>query len=223
MEAQGSVMTNKYAEGYPGKRYYGGCEHVDIVEQLAIDRAKELFGAHYANVQPHQALKLTLLSTWLWQTGRHAPGHESRAWWSPDPRRFGELFRQSIQGRPIRSGRNHGEIDYAGMRALAEEHQPKIIVAGFSAYSRVVDWQKFRDAADAVGAYLVVDMAHVAGWLPQVTIQTSPNCRRHNFYYSQDASRRRGGIILARQNETVEKRLNSLVFPGTQGGPLPKL
>ena len=222
MEAQGSVMTNKYAEGYPGKRYYGGCEHVDIVEQLAIDRAKQLFGAHYANVQPHSgsqanaAVYLALAEpgdTLLGMSLAHG-GHLTHG---ASVNFSGKVFKAVQYGLDETTG----EIDYAGMRALAEEHKPKIIVAGFSAYSRVVDWQKFRDAADAVGAYLVVDMAHVAGLvatghypnpvpLADVTTSTTHKTLRGA----------RGGIILARENEAVEKRLNSLVFPGTQGGPL---
>ena len=219
MEAQGSVMTNKYAEGYPGKRYYGGCEHVDIVEQLAIDRAKQLFGAHYANVQPHSgsqanaAVYLALAEpgdTLLGMSLAHG-GHLTHG---ASVNFSGKVFKAVQYGLDETTG----EIDYAGMRALAEEHKPKIIVAGFSAYSRVVDWQKFRDAADAVGAYLVVDMAHVAGLvatghypnpvpLADVTTSTTHKTLRGA----------RGGIILARENEAVEKRLNSLVFPGTQG------
>ncbi|MFW2439577.1 MAG: serine hydroxymethyltransferase [Arenicellales bacterium] len=222
MEAQGSVLTNKYAEGYPGRRYYGGCEYVDIAEQLAIDRVKELFGADYANVQPHSgsqanaAVYLALLQpgdTILGMSladGGHLT-HGAKVNFS------GKLFNAVQYGLSAETD----EIDYEEVERLAKEHQPKMIIAGFSAYSRIVDWQKFRDIADSIGAYLVVDMAHVAGLvaageypspvaLADVTTSTTHKTLRGP----------RGGIILARANEAIEKKINSLVFPGTQGGPL---
>ena len=222
MQAQGSVLTNKYAEGYPGKRYYGGCEYVDIAEQLAIDRAKKLFGADYANVQPHSgsqanaAVYMALLQpgdTILGMSLAHGGHltHGARVNFS------GKIF------NAIQYGLNEetGEIDYDQVAALAGEHKPKMIVAGFSAYSRVVDWQRFREIADKAGAYLFVDMAHVAGLvaagvypnpvgIADVTTSTTHKTLRGP----------RGGIILARANAEIEKKLNSLVFPGTQGGPL---
>lgn len=222
MQAQGSVLTNKYAEGYPGKRYYGGCEHVDVAESLAIERAKALFGADYANVQPHSgsqanaAVYLALLSpgdTILGMSladGGHLT-HGSKVNFS------GKIF------NAIQYGINHetGLIDYEQIAALAREHQPKMIIGGFSAYSRHIDWSKFRDIADSVGAWLVVDMAHVAGLVatglypnpvPYADVVTSTT---HKTLRGP-----RGGIILARSNQAIEKKLNSLVFPGTQGGPL---
>ena len=222
MEAQGSVLTNKYAEGYPGKRYYGGCEYVDIAEQLAIDRAKELFGADYANVQPHsgsQANAAVYLA--LCQPGDTILGmsladgghltHGSRVNFS------GKVFNAVQYGLDPDSG----EIDYAQMEALAQEHKPKVVVAGFSAYSRVVDWERCRRIADAVGAYLFVDMAHVAGLVATghypspVRIADVTTTTTHKTLRGP-----RGGLILAKANPELEKKLNSLVFPGTQGGPL---
>ncbi|NOX09543.1 MAG: serine hydroxymethyltransferase [Gammaproteobacteria bacterium] len=222
MEAQGSVLTNKYAEGYPSKRYYGGCEFVDIAEQLAIDRACELFGVEYANVQPHSgsqanaAVYLALLTpgdTILGMSladGGHLT-HGSKVNFS------GKIFNAIQYGLDNETG----EIDYAQVEALAKEHQPKLIVAGFSAYSRVVDWQRFRDIADSIGAYLFVDMAHVAGLIATglypspVQIADVTTTTTHKTLRGP-----RGGLILARPNPEIEKKLNSLVFPGTQGGPL---
>lgn len=222
MEAQGSVLTNKYAEGYPGKRYYGGCEYVDIAEQLAIDRVKELFGADYANVQPHSgsqanaAVYFALLNagdTVLGMSLAHGGHltHGSKVSFS------GKLF------NAIQYGLNEetGEIDYEQVEALATEHKPKMIIAGFSAYSRVVDWQRFRDIADKVGAYLMVDMAHVAGLIAAgvypspVGIADVTTSTTHKTLRGP-----RGGIILAKSNPEIEKKLSSMIFPGTQGGPL---
>ncbi len=222
LEAQGTVLTNKYAEGYPGKRYYGGCEHVDIVEQLAIDRAKALFGADYANVQPHSgsqanaAAYLALLKpgdTILGMSladGGHLT-HGSKVNFS------GKVFNAVQYGLHPEDG----EIDYEQVESLANEHKPKMVVAGFSAYSRVVDWQRFRDIADAVGAYLLVDMAHVAG-LIAAGIYPSPVAIADVTTTTTHKTLRgpRSGLILARANEEIEKKLNSSVFPGTQGGPL---
>jgi glycine hydroxymethyltransferase len=222
MEAQGSVLTNKYAEGYPGKRYYGGCEYVDIAEQLAIDRVKELFGADYANVQPHSgsqanaAVYLALLQpgdTILGMSLAHG-GHLTHG---AKVNFSGKIF------NAVQYGLNEatGEIDYDQVEALALEHKPKMIVAGFSAYSRVADWQRFRDIADKIGAYLFVDMAHVAGLIAAgvypspVQIADVTTSTTHKTLRGP-----RGGIILAKANPEVEKKLNSLVFPGTQGGPL---
>lgn len=222
MEAQGSQLTNKYAEGYPGKRYYGGCEYVDIVENLAIERAKELFGADYANVQPHSgsqanaAVYMALLKpgdTVLGMSLAHG-GHLTHG------------ASVSFSGRiynAVQYGINEqsGEIDYAEVEALALAHKPKMIVAGFSAYSRVIDWQKFRDIADKVGAYLLVDMAHVAGLVAAgvypspVQIADVTTTTTHKTLGGP-----RGGIILAKANPEIEKKLNFAVFPESQGGPL---
>lgn len=222
MEAQGSVLTNKYAEGYPGRRYYGGCEYVDKAEQLAIDRVKELFSADYANVQPHSgsqanaAVYMALLQpgdTILGMSLAHG-GHLTHG---AKVNFSGKLFNAIQYGLSDKTD----EIDYDEVRKLAIEHQPKMIVAGFSAYSRIVDWQRFRDIADSVGAYLFVDMAHVAGLIAAgeypspVSIADVTTSTTHKTLRGP-----RGGIILARSNETIEKKLNSLVFPGTQGGPL---
>ncbi len=222
MEAQGSVLTNKYAEGYPGKRYYGGCEYVDIAETLAINRAKALFGAEYANVQPHSgsqanaAVYLALLEagdTILGMSLAHG-GHLTHG---AKVNFSGKLFNAVQYGIDDTTG----EIDYDEVEALAKEHKPKMIIAGFSAYSRIVDWQKFRDIADAVGAYFVVDMAHVAGLVAAgvypnpVQIADVTTSTTHKTLRGP-----RGGIILARHNPEIEKKINSLVFPGTQGGPL---
>ncbi|NOZ11484.1 MAG: serine hydroxymethyltransferase [Gammaproteobacteria bacterium] len=222
MEAQGSVLTNKYAEGYPGKRYYGGCENVDVAEQLAIDRAKELFGADYANVQPHSgsqanaAVYLALLlpgDTILGMSLAHG-GHLTHG---AKVNFSGKLFNAVQYGLD----ESTGEIDYTQVESLAQEHKPKMIVAGFSAYSRVVDWQRFRDIADAVGAYLFVDMAHPAG-LIAAGVYPSPVAIADVTTSTTHKTLRgpRGGIILARANPEIEKKLNSVVFPGTQGGPL---
>jgi glycine hydroxymethyltransferase len=222
LAAQGSVLTNKYAEGYPGKRYYGGCEYVDIVEQLAIDRAKRLFGADFANVQPHsgsQANAAAYLA--LVQPGDAILGmsldhgghltHGARVNFS------GKYFRAAQYGiRP-----DTGEIDYAQVERLAAEHRPKMIIAGFSAYSRIIDWARFAQIAKSVGAYFVVDMAHVAGL---VAAGLYPNPVPHADVVTTTTHKTlrgpRGGLILARANEEITKKLNSLVFPGTQGGPL---
>ena len=222
LEAQGSVLTNKYAEGYPGKRYYGGCQFVDIAEQLAIDRAKQLFDAAYVNVQPHSgssanaAVYMALLDpgdTVLGMSLAHG-GHLTHG---AAVNFSGKLY-QAVQYGLDDSG---GEIDYEQVDALAHEHRPRMIMAGFSAYSRIVDWQRFRDIADAVDAYLVVDMAHVAG-LVAVGLYPSPVQIADVTTTTTHKTLRgaRGGMILARSNEAVEKKLSSLVFPGTQGGPL---
>ncbi|HKK05706.1 MAG TPA: serine hydroxymethyltransferase [Gammaproteobacteria bacterium] len=222
LEAQGSVLTNKYAEGYPGKRYYGGCEFVDVAEQLAIDRVKQLFGADYANVQPHSgsqanaAVYLALLSpgdTILGMSLAHG-GHLTHG---AKVNFSGKIFNAVQYGLD----ESTGEIDYNEVERLAREHKPKMIVAGFSAYSRVVDWQRFRAIADEVGAYLFVDMAHVAG-LVAAGVYPSPVQIADVTTSTTHKTLRgpRGGIILAKANPEIEKKLNSLVFPGTQGGPL---
>lgn len=227
MQAQGSVLTNKYAEGYPGKRYYGGCEFVDIAEQLAIDRLKQLFGAGspqdmYANVQPHsgsqanQAVYLALLQpgdTILGMSLAHG-GHLTHG---AKVNVSGKLF------NAIQYGVNEaGLIDYDQVERLALEHRPKMVVAGFSAYSQVVDWARFRAIADQVGAFLFVDMAHVAG-LVAAGVYPSPLQHAHVVTSTTHKTLRgpRGGIILARgAGEEIEKKLQSIVFPGIQGGPL---
>jgi glycine hydroxymethyltransferase len=222
LEAQGSVLTNKYAEGYPGKRYYGGCQYVDIAEELAIDRAKRLFGAAYANVQPHSgssanlAVYMALLNPGdgiLGMSLAHG-GHLTHG----SPVNFsGRLYKVSAYGvDPVT-----GEIDYGQVEALARAERPRAIIAGFSAYSRVVDWQRFRTIADEIGAYLIVDMAHVAGLVAAgeypnpVPIADVTTSTTHKTLRGP-----RGGVILARPNDEIAKKLNSLVFPGTQGGPL---
>ncbi len=221
MQAQGSVLTNKYAEGYPGRRYYGGCEHVDTAEEFAINRACKLFGADYANVQPH--------------SGSQANAAVYMALLEPGDTVLGMSLAEGghlTHGSPVNfSGRlynivpygldNDGLIDYDNVAALAEEHRPKMILAGFSAYSRVVDWQRFRDIADSVGAYFFVDMAHVAGLVAAgeypnpVQIADVTTTTTHKTLRGP-----RGGLILAKENEALTKKFNSLVFPGTQGGPL---
>ena len=222
LEAQGTVLTNKYAEGYPGKRYYGGCEHVDIAEQLAIERAKKLFGAAYANVQPHSgsqanaAAYLALVNagdTILGMSLDHG-GHLTHG---AKVNFSGKIFKAVQYGLDSETG----EIDYAQVERLAHEHKPKLIIAGFSAYSRVVDWQRFREISDAVGALFLVDMAHVAG-LVAAGIYPNPVPIADVVTTTTHKTLRgpRGGMILARANEAIEKKLNSLVFPGTQGGPL---
>jgi len=222
MEAQGTVLTNKYAEGYPGKRYYGGCEYVDVAERLAIERVKALFGADYANVQPHSGSQAnaavymalcqpgdTVLGMSLADGGHLTHGAK--------PNFSGKLYNAVQYGLDSATG----EIDYEQVEALAREHRPKLIVAGFSAYSRVVDWQRFRTISDEVGAFLLVDMAHVAGLVATghypspVAIADVTTSTTHKTLRGP-----RGGIILARANPAIEKKLNSLVFPGTQGGPL---
>ena len=223
MEAQGSQLTNKYAEGYPGKRYYGGCEHVDVVEQLAIDRAKELFGADYANVQPHSGSQAnsavfmalldagdTVLGMSLSEGGHLT--HGSHVNFS------GKTY------NAVQYGLNHdtGEIDYEQVAALAEEHKPKMIIGGFSAYSGIVDWAKFREIADSVGAFLLVDMAHVAG-LIAAGVYPNPLPHAHvvtTTTHKTLAGPRSGLILSACGDEAIYKKLQSSVFPGNQGGPL---
>ena len=222
MEAQGSVLTNKYAEGYPGKRYYGGCEFVDVAERLAIDRLKQLFGANYANVQPHsgsqanQAVYLALLNpgdTILGMSLAHG-GHLTHG---AKVNVSGKLF------HAVQYGVNEqGLVDYDEVERLAVEHKPKMIVAGFSAYSQVMDWARFRAIADKIGAYLFVDMAHVAG-LVAAGVYPNPLPHAHVVTSTTHKTLRgpRGGIIVAKDaGEEIEKKLQSIVFPGIQGGPL---
>ena len=227
MEAQGSKLTNKYAEGYPGKRYYGGCEYVDVAERLAIERVKELFGADYANVQPHsgsqanQAVYFALLQpgdTILGMSLAHG-GHLTHG---AKVNASGKLF------HAVQYGVNdQGLIDYDEVERLALEHKPKMVVAGFSAYSQVIDWARFRAIADRVGAYLFVDMAHVAG-LIAAGVYPSPLSHAHVVTSTTHKTLRgpRGGIIVASRAamgdaaEEIEKKLQSIVFPGIQGGPL---
>ena len=222
LEAQGSVLTNKYAEGYPAKRYYGGCEYVDVAEQLAIDRAKKLFGADYANVQPHsgsQANAAAYLA--LIQPGDTLLGmsldHGGHLTHGAKVNFSGKVFHAVQYGLDPATG----EIDYAQVERLAHEHKPKLIIAGFSAYSRVIDWARFRGIADAVGAYFLVDMAHVAG-LVAAGVYPSPLPFADVVTTTTHKTLRgpRGGLILARANDEITKKLNSLIFPGTQGGPL---
>ena len=222
MFAQGCQMTNKYAEGYPGKRYYGGCEHVDVAETLAISRAKELFGAAYANVQPHsgstanaavfQALLVpgdTILGMSLAHGGHLTHGAA--------PSFSGKNFNAIQYGLD----ESTGEIDYDQVESLALEHKPKMVIAGFSAYSRIVDWARFREIADMVGAYLLVDMAHVAGLVATgdypSPIEFADVCTTTTHKTLRGP---RGGLIVARANPEIEKKLNSAIFPGIQGGPL---
>lgn len=222
LEAQGSDLTNKYAEGYPGKRYYGGCEFVDIAENLAIERAKSLFKADYVNVQPHSgsqanaAVYMALLEpgdTILGMSLDHG-GHLTHG---AKVNFSGKLYQAFQYGLDPATG----EINYAEVEALAKEHRPKLIIAGFSAYSGIANWQKFREIADSVGAYLMVDMAHVAG-LVAAGIYPSPVQIADVTTTTTHKTLRgpRGGIILAKANPEIEKKLNSVVFPGTQGGPL---
>lgn len=222
LEAQGSVLTNKYAEGYPGKRYYGGCEYVDIAERLAIDRVKQLFGAAYANVQPHSGSQANAAVYFaLLQPGDTILGmslaHGGHLTHGAKVNFSGKLF-NAVQYGVVE---NTGLIDYEQVERLAQEHKPKMIVAGFSAYSRVVDWQRFRGIADRVGAYLFVDMAHVAG-LVAAGIYPNPTPIADVTTSTTHKTLRgpRGGVILAKANPEIEKKLSSLVFPGTQGGPL---
>ncbi len=222
LAAQGSWLTNKYAEGYPGKRYYGGCEEVDKAEELAIARAKQLFGADYANVQPHSgsqansAAFLALLNhgDTILGMSLDAGGHLTHG---AKPNFSGKIYNAVQYGLDPATG----EVDYAQVERLAHEHKPKLLIAGFSAYSRVLDWSRFRAIADAVGAYLLVDMAHVSGLvaaglypnpIPFADVVTSTT---HKTLRGP-----RSGIILARANDEITKKLNSAVFPGTQGGPL---
>ena len=221
MEAQGSVLTNKYAEGYPGKRYYGGCEYVDVAEQLAIDRAKELFGADFANVQPHSgsqanaAVYMALLNpgdTILGMSLDHG-GHLTHG---AKVNFSGKIYKAVQYGiKP-----DTGEIDYDQVQKLAQEHRPKLIIAGFSAYSRIIDWGRFREIADEVGAYFHVDMAHVAG-LVAAGVYPNPVPFADVVTTTTHKTLRgpRGGLILARPND-LHKKFNSMIFPGIQGGPL---
>jgi len=222
MEAQGSQLTNKYAEGYPAKRYYGGCEFVDKAEQLAIDRAKELFGADYANVQPHSGSQAnmavfmaliqpgdTILGLSLADGGHLTHGAK--------PNFSGKIYNAIQYGLHPKTG----EIDYDEVERLAIEHKPKVLVAGFSAYSRIWDWQRFREIADKVGAYLFVDMAHVAG-LVAAGLYPNPVPIADVVTSTTHKSLRgpRGGLILCKSNPDLEKKFNSNIFPGIQGGPL---
>jgi glycine hydroxymethyltransferase len=222
LQAQGTVLTNKYAEGYPAKRYYGGCEYIDAVERLAIERAKSLFQADYANVQPHSgsqanaAVYMALLEpgdTVLGMSLAHG-GHLTHG---AKVNFSGKLY-QAVQ---YGLNPDTGHIDYAQVEALALEHRPKLIVAGFSAYSQVVDWQRFRAIADAVGAFLLVDMAHVAGLVAAGVYPSPVNIADVTTTTTHKTLRGpRGGLILAKSSPDLEKKLNSLVFPGIQGGPL---
>jgi len=222
MQAQGSQLTNKYAEGYPGKRYYGGCEYVDIVEQLAIDRAKELFGADYANVQPHSGSQANFaVYTALLEPGDTVLGmnlaHGGHLTHGSPVNFSGKLYNIVPYGIDAT-----GHIDYAGLEKQAKEHKPKMIIGGFSAYSGVVDWAKMREIADSIGAYLFVDMAHVAGL---VAAGVYPNPVPHAHVVTTTTHKTlagpRGGLILAKGgSEELYKKLNSAVFPGGQGGPL---
>jgi len=222
MQAQGTGLTNKYAEGYPGKRYYGGCEFVDKAEELAIDRVKALFGADYANVQPHSGSQAnsavylalcvpgdTVLGMSLADGGHLTHGAK--------PNFSGKMYNAIQYGLDPATG----EVDYDQVEALALEHKPKMIVAGFSAYSRVMDWARFREIADKVDAYLMVDMAHVAG-LVAAGVYPNPVPHAHVVTSTTHKTLRgpRGGIIIAKADEALEKKFNSAVFPGGQGGPL---
>lgn len=222
LEAQGSVLTNKYAEGYPGKRYYGGCEHVDIIENIAIERAKELFKADYANVQPHSGSGANLaVYMALMQPGDTVLGMSLA-----DGGHLTHGASVSFSGRVYKAVQyglddKTGEIDYAEVERLAGIHKPKMIMAGFSAYSKIVDWQRFRDIADSVGAWFVVDMAHVSGLVAAGVYPSPVNIADVTTSTTHKTLRGpRGGIILARSNPELEKKLNFAVFPETQGGPL---
>ena len=222
MQAQGGVLTNKYAEGYPGKRYYGGCEHVDLIEQLAIDRAKALFGASYANVQPHSgsqanaAVYLALCEPGDTVLGMSLSdgGHLTHG---AAPSFSGKIYNSVQYGLNAKTG----EVDYDQVEALALEYKPKMIIAGFSAYSRVMDWARFRAIADKVGAFLFVDMAHVAGL---IAAGVYPNPMEHAHVVTTTTHKTlrgpRGGLILSNGDEALQKKLNSAIFPGGQGGPL---
>jgi glycine hydroxymethyltransferase len=222
LEAQGTVLTNKYAEGYPGKRYYGGCEHVDVAEQLAIDRAKALFGADYANVQPHSgsqanaAAYLAMMSPGDTLLGMSLP-HGGHLTHGAKVNFSGSIFNAVQYGIDEATG----VVDYDAVAELARDHEPTVIVAGFSAYSRHLDWSRFREIADDVGAYFMVDMAHVAGL---VAADLYPNPVPHADVVTTTTHKTlrgpRGGLILARENPELTKRINSRVFPGIQGGPL---
>ena len=222
LEIQGSVLTNKYAEGYPGKRYYGGCEHVDIAESLAIDRAKELYGAAYANVQPHSGASAnSAVYLALCEAGDAILGmsldHGGHLTHGAKVNFSGKTYESFQYGLDPSTG----ELNYQEVEDLAKEHNPKMIVAGFSAYSGIVDWERFRKIADSVNAYLLVDMAHVSGLvaageypspIPFADVVTTTT---HKTLRGP-----RGGLILAKENEEIHKKLNSAIFPGTQGGPL---
>lgn len=222
LEAQGSVLTNKYAEGYPGKRYYGGCEHVDVVEQLAIDRAKELFGAGFANVQPHSgsqangAVYLALINPGDPIMGMSL-AHGGHLTHGANVNVSGRLYRSVQYGLNPKTG----EIDYDEAERLALEHKPKLIMTGFSAYSRVLDWQRFRDIADRVGAYLIADIAHVAGlcatgfYPSPIDIADVTTTTTHKTLRGP-----RSGLIMGQANPDIEKKINFMVFPAYQGGPL---
>ena len=222
MELQGSVLTNKYAEGYPGRRYYGGCEYVDVAERLAIERAKKLFGADYANVQPHSGTQANVAAYMAMLNHREVVlgmnlahgGHLTHG----SPVNFsGKFYQFYSYGLDLKTG----YIDYAEVERLAEEHRPRLIVTGFSAYSRIVDWQRFRAIADRIGAYLMSDIAHVAGLVAAglypspVKIADVTTTTTHKTLRGP-----RGGMILAKSNPELEKKLNSAIFPGSQGGPL---
>jgi glycine hydroxymethyltransferase len=222
LEVQGSVLTNKYAEGYPGKRYYGGCEHVDVAESLAIDRAKELYGAAYANVQPHSGASAnSAVYLALCEAGDSILGmsldHGGHLTHGAKVNFSGKTYESFQYGLDPSTG----ELNYEEVENLAKEHNPKMIVAGFSAYSGIVDWERFRKIADSVNAYLLVDMAHVSGLvaageypspIPFADVVTTTT---HKTLRGP-----RGGLILAKENEEIHKKLNSAIFPGTQGGPL---
>jgi glycine hydroxymethyltransferase len=222
LEAQGSVLTNKYAEGYPHRRYYGGCENVDIAEDLAISRAKQLFGADYANVQPHSGSQANVaVFAALLKPGDSILGmslaHGGHLTHGAKPN-FSGRFYQAHQYGLTEAGE---EIDYDQVESLAREHKPRLIIAGFSAYSRVVDWERFRAISDSVGAYLMADIAHVAG-LIAAGVYPNPVPFADVVTTTTHKTLRgpRGGLILARENDELTRKFNSLVFPGTQGGPL---
>ena len=222
LEAQGSVLTNKYAEGYPAKRYYGGCEHVDVVEQLAIDRACALYKADYANVQPHAGSQANAaVYTALLEPGDTLLGmalaHGGHLTHGSHVNFSGQNYNAVQYGLNPETG----EVDYEQVEQLAAEHRPKMIVAGFSAYSRVMDWQRFRDISDSVGALLMVDMAHVSG-LIATDLYPSPVPVADVVTSTTHKTLRgpRSGFIIARENEEITKKINSMVFPGMQGGPL---
>jgi len=222
LEAQGSVLTNKYAEGYPGKRYYGGCEHVDVAESLAIERAKELYGAAYANVQPHSGASAnSAVYLALCDAGDVVLGmsldHGGHLTHGASVNFSGKTYQSYQYGLDAKTG----ELDYKEVRSLAKEHKPKMIIAGFSAYSGIVDWAKFREIADEVGAYLLVDMAHVSGLVAAGLYPTPiPFADVVTTTTHKTLRGPRGGLILAKENEEIHKKLNSAIFPGTQGGPL---
>ena len=222
LAAQGSVLTNKYAEGYPGRRYYGGCEYVDVAERLAVDRAKKLFDADYANVQPHSGSQANVAAF----LALLEPGDTILGMSLADGGHLTHGAGVNISGRLFKAvqyglSKETQEIDYDALRRLALEHKPKLIIAGFSAYSRIVDWQCFRDIADQVGAYLMADIAHVAG-LVAVGLYPSPVQLADVTTSTTHKTLRgpRGGLILARADPTIEKKLGSMIFPGVQGGPL---